>query len=53
MHSERADMNVADSLALPYTIEVLHDPSGEQAGWFARAAARPRLPAAPKPEYTP
>lgn len=41
MHSESADVNVDDSLALPYTIEVIHDPSGEAAGWFARVVELP------------
>jgi predicted RNase H-like HicB family nuclease len=27
---------VEEYLALPYTIEVVHDQSGEQDGWFAR-----------------
>jgi antitoxin HicB len=33
--------SVDDYLALPYTIEVIHDPSGEQAGWFARVVELP------------
>ena len=41
MHSESADVNVDDYLALPYTIEVIHDPSGEAAGWFARVVELP------------
>ena len=32
---------VDDYLALPYTVEVLHDQSGEQAGWFARVVELP------------
>lgn len=28
-------------LALPYTVEVLHEHAGEQAGWFARVAELP------------
>ncbi len=32
---------VDDYLALPYTIEIVHDPSGEQDGWFARVIELP------------
>ena len=32
---------VEDYLALPYTIEVVHDQSGEQDGWFARVVELP------------
>lgn len=32
---------VDEYLALPYTVEVLHDQTGEQAGWFARVVELP------------
>ena len=33
--------SVDDYLVLPYTIEVVHDPSGEQEGWFAHVVELP------------
>jgi antitoxin HicB len=35
------EKSVDDYLALPYTIEVVHDPSGAQEGWFARVVELP------------
>lgn len=32
---------VEEYLQLPYTIEVVHDQSGEQSGWFARVVELP------------
>ena len=32
---------VDEYLALPYTVEILHDQSGEKAGWFARVVELP------------
>lgn len=34
-------MKVEDYLALPYTIEVVKDESGDDAGWFARVVELP------------
>lgn len=33
--------SVDDYLTLPYTIEIVYDDSGEEAGWFAKVAELP------------